>query len=57
MSTITKRATGYQVQIRRKGFPTFSKMFASKRDAEAWATRQFTNPVLKTCKFQVDKYD
>lgn len=37
MATITKRATGYQAQIRRKGFPTISKMFDTKRDADAWA--------------------
>ena len=37
MATVTKRATGYQAQIRRKGFPTISKMFDSKRDAESWA--------------------
>ncbi|HEY9826494.1 MAG TPA: site-specific integrase [Stenomitos sp.] len=37
MATITKRATGYQVQIRRRGFPTVSKMFDTKRDAEAWS--------------------
>lgn len=36
MATITKRATGYQVQIRRRGFPAVSKMFDTKRDAEAW---------------------
>lgn len=37
MATITKRVTGYQAQIRRKGFPAVSKMFDSRRDAEAWA--------------------
>jgi len=37
MATITKRTTGYQVQIRRRGFPTVSKMFDTKRDAEAWS--------------------
>ncbi|NTV72373.1 MAG: site-specific integrase [Azonexaceae bacterium] len=37
MATITKRATGYQVQIRRRGFPSVSKMFDTKRDAEAWS--------------------
>ena len=36
MATITKRATGYQAQIRRRGFPTVSKMFDTKREAEAW---------------------
>lgn len=37
MATISKRATGYQAQVRRKGFPAISKAFASKRDAESWA--------------------
>ncbi len=37
MASITKRATGYQAEIRRRGFPTVSKMFKTKRDAEAWA--------------------
>lgn len=37
MATVTKRATGYQVQIRRRGYPCLSKMFDSKREAESWA--------------------
>lgn len=37
MATISKRATGYQAQIRRKGFPTVSKMFNTKREADAWS--------------------
>jgi integrase len=37
MAAISKRATGYQAQIRRRGFPTVSKMFKAKREAEAWA--------------------
>lgn len=38
MATITKRGPyQYQAQIRRKGFPTQSKTFESKRDAEDWA--------------------
>jgi integrase len=40
MATVTKRATGYQVQIRRKGYPNVSRMFDTKRDAEAWARQQ-----------------
>lgn len=40
MAAISKRATGYQAQIRRRGYPTVSKMFASRRDAEAWARLQ-----------------
>lgn len=37
MATVTKRATGYQAQVRRKGYPTVSKMFNTRRDAESWA--------------------
>ena len=37
MATISKRATGYQAQIRRKGFPTISKMFETRREAVAWS--------------------
>lgn len=35
MAAITKRKTGYQAEIRRKGFPTVSKVFNSRKDAEA----------------------
>lgn len=37
MATVSKRVSGYQVQIRRRGFPAVSRMFKTKRDAEAWA--------------------
>jgi integrase len=37
MAAITKRKSGYQAEIRRKGFPTVSKVFDSRKDAEAWA--------------------
>lgn len=42
MATITKRSDnlgdpGWQVKIRRKGFPALSKTFDSKARAEAWA--------------------
>jgi integrase len=37
MSSIQKRATGYQVQIRRRGYPSISKVFSSKRDADSWS--------------------
>lgn len=40
MAAISKRVTGYQVQIRRKGYPPVSKMFPSLRAAEAWARLQ-----------------
>ncbi|HJV84495.1 MAG TPA: site-specific integrase [Noviherbaspirillum sp.] len=39
MAAITKRKSGYQAEIRRKGFPTVSKVFGSRRDAEAWSRR------------------
>jgi integrase len=37
MASVKQRPSGYQVQIRRKGFPQVSKMFSSYKDAEAWA--------------------
>lgn len=37
MASITKRKTGYQAEVRRKGFPTVSKVFGNRKDAEAWA--------------------
>lgn len=36
MASIKRRNSGYQVQIRRKGFPQVSKAFTSLKDAEAW---------------------
>ena len=38
MATITKRPNGYQVQIRKKGFPTLSKLFRSHKDARLWGS-------------------
>lgn len=37
MATITKRAKGWYVQIRRKGFPAQNRTFPSKVAAVAWA--------------------
>jgi len=37
MATIRKRGTKWQVQIRRAGFPTISKSFHVRKDADAWA--------------------
>lgn len=37
MSAITKRSTGYQAEVRRKGFPTVSKTFSNRKDAEVWS--------------------
>jgi integrase len=42
MATVTRRKAGYQVQVRRAGYPTRSKSFTALRDAEAWA-RQIEN--------------
>lgn len=39
MATISKRANGYQVQIRRRGYPNLSKVFDTKRKADAWARK------------------
>lgn len=40
MATIRKRGDlQYEVRIRRKGYPTASKTFLKKKDAEAWASR------------------
>lgn len=38
MATITKRANGYQVQVRKKGFPPKSKLFKSYREARLWGS-------------------
>jgi len=37
MASIKRRESGYQVQIRRKGFPQVSKSFSSLKLAETWA--------------------
>jgi integrase len=37
MASIKRRQSGYQAQVRRKGFPQVSKMFSSLKDAEAWS--------------------
>jgi integrase len=37
MATITRRKTGYQAQVRRKGYPALSRCFDSRKDAEKWA--------------------
>ncbi|HEV2611649.1 MAG TPA: hypothetical protein VGU61_15375 [Noviherbaspirillum sp.] len=37
MAAITRRKTGYQAEVRRRGFPTVSKVFHTRKDAEAWA--------------------
>lgn len=37
MASVKKRVSGYQVQIRRKGFPTVSQSFPNRKDAAAWA--------------------
>jgi len=40
MATITKRATGWSVQIRRKGYPHQTRTLPTKHEAQAWARQQ-----------------
>ncbi|ACT47383.1 phage integrase [Methylotenera mobilis] len=37
MASITKRSSGWQVQIRKQGYKPISKRFDKKSEAEAWA--------------------
>ena len=37
MASIAKRASGWQVQIRKQGYQTISKSFTKKSDADVWA--------------------
>lgn len=37
MATITRRSSGFQAEVRRKGFASVSAMFDSRKEAEAWA--------------------
>ena len=39
MATISQKSTGFQVQIRRRGYPNISKSFVTKKEAERWARR------------------
>ena len=36
MATITKRNRRWQARVRRKGFPTQTKTFSQKTDAQKW---------------------
>ena len=36
MATITKRNGRWQARVRRKGFPTQTKTFSQKKDAQIW---------------------
>lgn len=40
MATITKRKTGWSVQIRRKGYPQQTRTLSTKAEAQAWAREQ-----------------
>lgn len=40
MPTIRKRRSRWQVQIRRKGYPPFTRSFLMRADAEAWGRQQ-----------------
>jgi hypothetical protein len=37
MATIRKRGAKWQVQVRRTGYPSVSRSFQIRKDAEAWA--------------------
>jgi hypothetical protein len=37
MASIKRRKSGYQVQIRRKGYTEISRVLPSLKEAEAWA--------------------
>lgn len=37
MASIIKRASGWQVQIRKQGYQSISKRFGRKAEAEIWA--------------------
>lgn len=37
MASIQRRKSGFQAQIRRKGFPQVSKVFPSRKEAESWS--------------------
>jgi len=39
MATITKRGTRYQAVVRRTGYPTRTKTFHTKTDAQRWARK------------------
>jgi len=50
MATLTKRAPyQFQATIRRKGYPTQSHTFETKRDGEAWA--RATEAVMDSGRF------
>ena len=40
MATITKRKSGWSVQIRRKGYPSQTRTLETRADAQAWARDQ-----------------
>ena len=40
MATITKRATGWSVQVRRKGYAQQTRTLATKAEAQAWGREQ-----------------
>jgi integrase len=37
MASISRRRAGFQAQVRRKGFPTASRLFRTLKDAQIWA--------------------
>lgn len=53
MASIRAHGTGYQVQIRKKGFPPQTRTFDKKADAEAWARQ--TEADMEAAKWQDNK--
>lgn len=48
MASITKRKTGFQVRIRRRGYPTLTKTLGTLADARRWARDQEVKVDLRT---------
>jgi len=51
MATFTQRNNKWFVQIRRKGFPSISRSFSEKSDAEAFATKIENDIALEVSNF------
>jgi len=49
MSTIRKRGSTYQVQVRRKGRPQLTKTFHRRSDALQWARQCEVGLIALTC--------
>ena len=40
MASFTKRKSGYQARVRRRGYPTLTETFRTLADAKIWARQQ-----------------